>query len=55
MIERSDCKDKKFEKVSQRKKRKPYLKPQLTEFGHIEKLTQGPTGHGNDGLAMKRT
>jgi hypothetical protein len=33
--------EKKEEKVSQQKRKKLYTEPRLTNFGNIEKLTQG--------------
>jgi hypothetical protein len=33
--------------------RKPYAKPQLIEYGQIEKLTGGAGTHGNDGSGAK--
>lgn len=48
MLKRNNCEEKKGEKVSPQKGRKPYQKPQLITFGHIEKLTKGTAGTGHD-------
>lgn len=40
MIDQEDPKNKKRDE-SPEKERKPYLKPLLTEYGHVEKITQG--------------
>ena len=50
---KNDCKERRFEKVSQQKRKKTYIKPRLIEFGHIEKLTQGATGRVPDGAGTK--
>jgi hypothetical protein len=51
MSKRNDCGGKESEKNYQwKEKRKPYTKPKLTNFGNIEKLTQGATGQRNDGI-----
>ena len=34
---------------------KPYSAPRLTEYGHVERLTQGGASAGADGGAMKAT
>ena len=34
--------------------KKPYVKPELTEFGSIEKLTQGASASAGDGVHMNR-
>jgi hypothetical protein len=39
---------KRIENDSQQKRRKPYLKPHLTNYGSLEKLTQGATGQRSD-------
>ncbi len=48
MMKRNDCENKQLDKISQQRIRKPYRKPQLTEYGHIEKLTRGASGTGSD-------
>ena len=51
MSERNDCGGKESKKIYRREeRRKPYTKPKLTNFGNIEKLTQGATGRRNDGI-----
>lgn len=40
MIEQKDHKDREKNKTQQKLERKPYVKPQLKEYGHIETLTQ---------------
>jgi hypothetical protein len=44
MLEHRDRKGKEAENTSQRHDRKPYVKPKLIEYGHLEKLTEGATG-----------
>jgi len=44
MIRQRDSKIKKVEKANQQLEKKSYLKPQLIEYGHLEKLTQGGSG-----------
>lgn len=34
--------------------KKPYIKPELVEFGSIEKLTQGTSGSLADGTHLTR-
>lgn len=34
--------------------KRPYLKPELTEFGSIEKLTQGASTSAGDGVHITR-
>ncbi|HLW78556.1 MAG TPA: lasso RiPP family leader peptide-containing protein [Terriglobia bacterium] len=34
--------------------RQPYVKPELTEFGAIEKLTQGASSSVGDGVHVSR-
>lgn len=34
--------------------KKPYAKPELTEFGSIEKLTQGAAASAGDGVHISR-
>ena len=48
MTQKRDSKAKKNEKANQHLGRKPYLKPQLIEYGHLEKITQGSTGDGSE-------
>jgi hypothetical protein len=47
---------KRIENGSQQKRRKPYLKPRLTNYGSVEKLTQGAGGSLGDvgGTRTKR-
>jgi len=40
MIKHKDLKDKEVDNVPQKCVRKPYVKPQITEYGHMEKLTE---------------
>jgi len=44
----NNCEGKRIENDSQQKRRKPYLKPHLTNYGSVEKLTKGATGSQND-------
>lgn len=44
---------KKLKHVSQQDHRKPYLKPQLTQYGHIEELTKGGGGPSFDAGGTK--
>ena len=44
MTKQRNLKVDKGEKVNQRLGKKSYLKPQLIEYGHLEKLTQGGSG-----------
>jgi len=44
MTQQRDSKVKKSEKATQVMERKPYIRPQLTKYGHLEKLTQGISG-----------
>jgi hypothetical protein len=53
MVNHHENESKKIKNVLKHKGRKPYIKPQLSKFGHIEKLTQGPTGKTFDGGATK--
>jgi hypothetical protein len=48
MTQQRDLKIKKGEKAAQVMERKPYSKPQLIEYGHLEKITQGHLGTGRD-------
>ncbi|MDH5203508.1 MAG: lasso RiPP family leader peptide-containing protein [Nitrospirota bacterium] len=48
MIKRNDFEKRHLEKVSRQRTRKPYKKPKLVEYGHIEKLTRGASGTGSD-------
>ena len=48
MTHQRDSKAKKGEKVTQAVERKPYIKPQLIEYGHLEKMTQQLTGGTGD-------
>jgi hypothetical protein len=48
MTKRKDSKVEKKEKMNQQPGRKPYAKPQLIEYGNLEKLTQGATGRRTD-------
>lgn len=48
MANQKGLKIKKGEKTIQVTERKPYLKPQLIEYGHLEKMTQWYTGGGGD-------
>lgn len=49
MSERNDFVGKKSKKNYRRgEKSNPYTKPKLTNFGNIEKLTQGATGQRSD-------
>ena len=34
--------------------KKPYVSPQLTKYGNVEKLTQGGAGSGTDKRGMMR-
>jgi hypothetical protein len=53
MIKQTGQEEKGKKKVLHREK-KPYMKPQLTEYGHVEKLTQS-AGTGNaEGHGLKR-
>lgn len=49
MIERGHIKNKKKNGVHHTRRRKPYVKPQLIKFGHIEKLTYGGTSGTTEG------
>ena len=40
MTQQRDLKIRKGEKATQVMERKAYLKPQLIEYGHLEKMTQ---------------
>jgi hypothetical protein len=54
MVEQNrDCEDKEVENAPQKYARKSYVKPQLTEYGHMEKLTQSGTGNVSDGVFTK--
>jgi len=48
MVEYSDRKNKEKENVPKNHDRKIYVKPKLTEYGHMEKLTEGTTGPKRD-------
>jgi len=48
MTQQRDLKIKKGEKAAQVMERKPYSKPQLIEYGHLEKMTQQGTGGTGD-------
>jgi hypothetical protein len=48
MTQQRDLKIKKREKADQMMERKPYSKPQLIEYGHLEEMTQQGTGGGGD-------
>jgi hypothetical protein len=48
MTQQRDSKVKKGEKANQHPERKAYSKPQLIEYGHLEKMTQHGTGGGRD-------
>ena len=48
MTKQRDSKIKQVEKANQQLEKKSYLKPQLIEYGHLEKLTQGTTGLRSD-------
>jgi len=43
MTQQRDLKIKKVGIAAQVMERKPYLKPQLIEYGHLEKMTQSGT------------
>jgi hypothetical protein len=49
-----DRKDNELGNRTQKRYRKPYVKPNLIEYGHIEKLTHGPTAGPGDGASGKR-
>lgn len=44
MIHQRDSNVKKGGKATQAVERKPYIRPQLIEYGHLEKMTQGASG-----------
>jgi len=48
MTQKRDLKIKKGDKAAQVMERKPYSKPQLIEYGHLEKMTQWYSGGGGD-------
>jgi len=48
MTEHEHLKNKTVKDSPKRRDRKPYVKPQLIEYGQIEKLTGGAGTHGND-------
>jgi len=48
MVKYKDSDGKKPKNISLKNNRKPYGKPQLTEYGDIEKLTRGSTGGNID-------
>ena len=52
MIKHKDLKDKELENVSQKRVLKPYVKPQLVEYGHMEKLTESG-GSGNRDIGAR--
>ena len=53
MVKYKDSDGKKLKGVSLKDNRKPYVKPQLTEYGDIEKLTRGSTGGNIDAHATR--
>jgi hypothetical protein len=48
MTEHDESKNEKLKPASHPKERRSYTKPQLTEFGHIKKMTEGPAASGPD-------
>jgi len=48
MTQQRDSKVKKGERANQHSGKKSYSKPQLIEYGHLEKLTHGTTGPYRD-------
>jgi hypothetical protein len=54
MAEHRDRKVKEMQNVPKKLNRKSYVKPQLTEYGHMEKLTGGAAGTGPEGGFLKR-
>ena len=53
MTQQRDLKVKRSEKATQVMERKPYLKPQLIKYGHLEKMTQSGTGQFLDRSRLK--
>jgi hypothetical protein len=53
MNKQRDQKSRRGEKGHQQQERKPYVKPHLTEYGHIEKLTEGASGTQIDGITRR--
>jgi len=53
MVERKELKTKTRENSLKNHYRKPYRKPQLTEYGPLEIITQGVGSKGNDSGAGK--
>jgi hypothetical protein len=54
MKKNKDRKNKGLGNSAQKRDRKPYVKPNLIEYGHIEKLTHGATGGAGDGASSRR-
>ena len=48
MVKYGDGEGKKLKDISQKGRRKPYVKPQLTRYGHIKQLTEGAGGTKTD-------
>ena len=48
-MEHEDLQNKAANNFPKGNDRKPYVKPQLIEYGQIEKLTEGAGSPGNDG------
>jgi hypothetical protein len=53
MIKQIVREEKKRKKVPH-KEQKSYVKPQLTEYGHVERLTQGGSRTSLEGVGAKR-
>ena len=54
MTQQRDLRIIKGEKAAQVMERKPYIRPQLIKYGHLEKLTQQGTGPRLDWLWRRR-
>ena len=54
MLKYKKHKDRGSDNHAQKPDRKPYVKPNLTEYGHIEKLTQGANTQPGDGASSRR-
>jgi hypothetical protein len=54
MVKYKNRKGKGLDNHAQKRDRKPYLKPTLTKYGHVEKLTHGATAGAGDGLSSRQ-
>jgi len=56
MKEHKGCKGEEADSMLKKHNRKSYVKPQLVEYGHVEKLTQtGASGNLSDAMLRRRT